>query len=118
LTSERRHAFVEHVQALGLRYAKSKASRHVLANYAGWALARLADRLLPGEKRGLGELSQALARKTGRPESEVLEVLIAARSAADPAHDTASVREHLETMRQLEVLLQTSGGSGERRSIL
>jgi hypothetical protein len=118
LTSEKRHAFVEHIQALGLRYARSKASRHVLANYAGWALGRLSDRLLPGEKRGLSELSQALARKTGRPEAEVLQVLIAARSAADPAHDTATVKEHLETMRQLEALLQSSGGSGERRSIL
>lgn len=118
LTAEKRHAFVEHIQALGLRYARSKASGHVLASYAGWALGRLSLRLLPGEKRGLGELSTALARKTGRPESEVLQVLIAAKSAADAAHDNATVKEHLETMRQLEALLQSSGGSGERRSIL
>jgi hypothetical protein len=118
LTSERRHAFVEHIQALGLRYARSKASRHALANYGTWALGRLYDRLLPGEKRSLNGLSHAIAKKTGRPETEVLGVLVAVSSATDEAHDTATVREHLETMRELESLLRTSGGSGERRTIL
>jgi hypothetical protein len=110
-TSNKRHAFVEHIEALGLKYARSKASRHALANYESYALARLHDRLLPGSRASIAELATALSKLTGRDETAVLQILIAARSAQDEAHDTATPEEHLNTMRDLESLLRTAGGN-------
>ncbi len=110
-TTKKRHAFVEHVRALGLQYARSKASRHVLSNYSSWALARLHDRMLPGSRASLSNLASALARLTGREERAVLQILIAAKSAQDEAHDNATPQEHLNTMRDLESLLKAAGGT-------
>jgi len=109
--NSKRHAFVEHIQALGLKYARSKASGHVLNNYGAWALSRLFERVLPGARATLSELSAALAKSTGREESDVLKILIAAKSAQDEAHDTATAEEHLKTMRELESLLKAAGGT-------
>lgn len=107
----KRHAFVEHLQALGLKYARSKASRHVLANYGNWAIARLHERLLPGTRASVSELAGVLARLTERNETEVLQILIAAKSAQDEAHDTATPDEHLHTMKELESLVKAAGGT-------
>jgi len=109
--TSKRHAFVEHIQALGLKYARSKASGHVLANYGSWALTRLHERVLPGSRGTMSELSTALATSTGREEKDVLQILIAAKSAQDEAHDTATPEEHLKTMRELESLLKAAGGT-------
>jgi hypothetical protein len=109
--SARRHAFVEHVKALGLLYAKNKASRHALANYGTWAVSRLHERILPGSRGAMSELAAALSKLTGREEKAVLEILIAAKSAQDEAHDTATPEEHLKTMRELASLLQATGGT-------
>ena len=106
-----RHAFVEHIQALGLLYAKHKASRHSLANYGAWALSKLHERALPGSRGAMNELAAALSKLTGREERAVLEILIAAKSAQDEAHDTATPEEHLKTMRELASLLQATGGT-------
>lgn len=106
-----RHAFVEHIQALGLKYARSKASGYMLSHYGAWALTRLHERVLPGSRATLIELSSALAKSTGREENDVLKILIAAKSAQDEAHDTASPAEHLKTMRELESLLKAAGGT-------
>ena len=106
-----RHAFVEHVKAMGLLYAKSKASRHTLANYGAWAVSRLHERLLPGSRGAMSDLAAALSKLTGREEKAVLEILIAAKSAQDEAHDTATPEEHLRTMRELASLLQATGGT-------
>jgi len=109
--SSKRHAFVEHIQALGLKYARSKASGYVLNHYGAWALSRLFERVLPGARATVSELSAALAESTGRAESDVLKILIAAKSAQDEAHDTATAEEHLKTMRELESLLKAAGGT-------
>jgi hypothetical protein len=109
--TSKRHAFVEHIQALGLKYARSKASGHALANYGAWALTRLHERVLPGARASTNELSAALATSTGREEKVVLQILIAAKSAQDEAHDTATPEEHLKTMRELESLLKAAGGT-------
>lgn len=109
--STKRHAFVEHIQALGLKYARSKASGYVLAHYGAWALTRLHERVLPGSRATMSELSSALAKLTGREENAVLKILIAAKSAQDEAHDTATPEEHLKTMRELESLLKAAGGT-------
>lgn len=109
--SSKRHAFVEHIQALGLKYARSKASGHVLNHYGAWAVTRLHERVLPGSRATMSELSGALAKSTGREENDVLKILIAAKSAQDEAHDTATPAEHLKTMRELESLLKAVGGT-------
>ncbi|HEY6728869.1 MAG TPA: DUF4350 domain-containing protein [Polyangiaceae bacterium] len=109
--SSKRHAFVEHIQALGLKYARSKASGYALSHYGAWALTRLHERVLPGSRATMSELSGALAKLTGREENDVLKILIAAKSAQDEAHDTATPEEHLKTMRELESLLKAAGGT-------
>src|SRR6185436_17207593 len=78
-----RRAFAEHVRALGLVYARARATRLALANYAAWALDRLRDRLEPGSDPSLHRLAAAIAARTGRPEGEVMRVLVEARSARD-----------------------------------
>jgi hypothetical protein len=108
---ETRHAFVEHIEALGFLYAKSKASRFALANYGAWALARLHERLIPGTRTSMNQLAQALASLTGREETRILEILIAAKSAQDEAHDTLTTKEHLDTMKELAALLKATGGT-------
>src|SRR5690606_9028967 len=97
--------------ALGLKYARSKASGYVLAHYSAWALTRLHERVLPGSRATMSELSSALAKLTGREENAVLKILIAAKSAQEEAHDTATPEEHLKTMRELESLLKAAGGT-------
>lgn len=109
--TSQRHAFVEHIQALGLKYARSRASGHALSHYGAWALTRLHERVLPGSRATMSELSSALAKLTGREENDVLKILIAAKSAQDEAHDAATPEEHLKTMRELESLLKAAGGT-------
>ncbi len=125
-----RRSFSEHVRALGSAYASANASRTALANYAGWALDRLRERALPGGGK-LSDLAQAIARRTGRAEGDVMRWLVEARTARDegpmsrPEWAPASQREplsrralgksepttnDLEVMRALGVLLVQIGG--------
>ena len=73
---DRRRAFADHVRALGLAYARSGASRHVLGIYAGWAIERLRERLPRQGRRGLSGLAEALAMRTGKTTGEVMTVLV------------------------------------------
>jgi hypothetical protein len=75
-TVERRRAFVDHVRALGLAYARSGASRHVLGIYAGWAIERLRERLPREGRRGLSGMAEALAMRMGKSTGEVMTVLV------------------------------------------
>lgn len=73
---DRRRAFADHIRALGLAYARSGASRHVLGIYAGWAIERLRERLPREGRRGLSGLAEALATRTGKTTGEVMTVLV------------------------------------------
>lgn len=73
---EQRRAFADHVRALGLAYARSGASRHVLGIYAGWAIERLRERLPREGRRGLSGLAEALAIRTGKSTGEVMSALV------------------------------------------
>jgi len=73
---ETRRAFSDHVRALGLAYARSGASRHVLGIYAGWAIERLRERLPREGRRGLSGLAEALAVRTGKSTGEVMSALV------------------------------------------
>lgn len=75
-TVERRRAFVDHIRALGLAYARAGASRHVLGSYAQWAIERLRERLPREGRRGLSGLAEALATRMGKSTGEVMTVLI------------------------------------------
>ncbi|HRI68149.1 MAG TPA: DUF4350 domain-containing protein [Polyangium sp.] len=73
---ERRRAFADHARALGLAYARSGASRHVLGIYAGWVIERLRERLPREGRRGLSGLAEALATRMGKSTGEVMTVLV------------------------------------------
>ena len=93
------------MRALGLVYARARATRRALANYSGWALDRLRERLQPGMDPSLHGLADAIAARTGRAQGAVMRVLVEARSAQDdPARDT-STPDDLQTMRDLDRLI-------------
>lgn len=73
---EQRRAFADHVRALGLAYARSGASRHVLGIYAGWAIERLRERLPRQGRQGLSGLAEALAVRSGKSTGEVMSALV------------------------------------------
>jgi hypothetical protein len=103
--AQRRRAFVEHVRTLGQRYAQSRAAHYVAVHYATWALDRLRARM-PGSTRGLHSLAVGVAARTGRPEGEVMQILVEAHELRES--DAAAVRggpSELELMRRLSALL-------------
>lgn len=87
-----RRAFADHARALGLTYARGKAARFVTGLYAVWALDRLRERLLPGRRKGLTPLAEAIAARTGRPIGEVMQVLMEATGARDEVAPPSSFR--------------------------
>jgi hypothetical protein len=114
-----RRAFVDHVHALALQYAKARASRHVLSAYAGWVLERLRDRVAPGNERTLHGLAQAVAARTGRDEASVMRLLVEAHTMRESASHASGVytarRRDLEVMRELSALLAESKRSRGNR---
>lgn len=102
----RRRAFVEHVRTLGQRYAQARAARYVAVHYCGWALDRLRARLQPGSARGLHPLAVAIAARTGRPEGEVMQILVEAHELRESdAFASRGGPSELELMRRLSELL-------------
>jgi len=102
----RRRRFSEHIEAMGLQYARARAGRHAATAYATWTVERLRERT-PGE-RGIGELSATIAARTGQPLGEVARLLFQAHhdEAADAEPRTrAAAEESLQTIRALAALL-------------
>lgn len=89
---ETRRSFADHVRALGLSYARARASRHVVGLYSVWALERLRERVHRAGRQGLIPLAEAIAARTGRGEAEVMAVLVDASSARDEAAPPSSFR--------------------------
>ncbi len=94
--AEARRSFADHARALGLAYQRARASRHVTGLYAVWALERLRERVHRAGRQGLIPLAEAIAARTGRPEGEVMSVLVEANSARDEAAPPSSFRGHRE----------------------
>jgi hypothetical protein len=111
-----RRAFVEHVQAVGLQYARAMAERHALALLGQYVVERLRERLGQAQRRGLSGLAEAVASRTGRPVGEVMRLLVEARDAAKgvPADQDEG---DLETARTLCKLLDETGGSGGHKPV-
>jgi hypothetical protein len=104
--------FVEHVRALGLLYAKARASSHARSVYGAYALERLRASML-GEPKGLHALADGVAARVGRPMGPVMSLLVDAQQAREeePRSGAASA-EDLELVRRLSRLLQqVRGGS-------
>jgi len=107
----RRRRFSEHIEALGLQYARARAGRHVATAYATWTVERLRERL-PGD-RGLGELAAATAARTGQPLGDVARLLFQSHQdeAADAEPRTrGAAEEALQTIRALGALLAQASG--------
>ena len=104
--AQRRRAFVEHVRTLGQRYAQSRAAHYVGVHYCTWALDRMRARLQPGSARGIHALAVAVAARTGRPETEVMQILVEAHELRE-SHVSAARggASELELMRRLSALL-------------
>ena len=129
----RRHAFSEHVRALGDAYARAKASRLALAHYASWAIEQLRARVSPAARPRLHDLATAIAERIGKPEHEVMAVLAEAASAREeltqgpsavaasiaPAGapetlakgDAGGLNEDLLLIRELQSWLTLTGGT-------
>lgn len=104
--TQRRRAFVEHVRTLGQRYAQARATHYVAVHYCTWALDRLRARLQPGSARGLHPLAVAIAARTGRPEAEVMQILVEAHELRESGLSAARGGPgELALMRRLSALL-------------
>lgn len=120
--AEARRSFADHARALGLAYARARASRHVLGLYGAWAIERLRDRVLRAGRRGLVPIAEAVAARTGRSEAEVMRVLVEAGEARDEGSPPSSLRSpgarrarpeqaqaDLAIMREIETYLAATG---------
>lgn len=111
-----RRRFAEHIEALGLQYARARATRYAARQYAAWALERLRDR--SSGHGGLYGAAQAIAARVGDDETRVFETLVEASSLRDepPARSVAArsradaARDELKLMQELARLYRASGG--------
>ena len=107
-----RRAFADHVRAMGLQYARANAEDLALQIYADWALTRLRERLTPGERSDVPALAVAVARRTGRPQSEIETLLATAHAAVQLPIGGRVPRPPpaLPIMRALTRLIAETGG--------
>jgi hypothetical protein len=106
-----RRAFADHVRALGRSYARARARRHALSQYAGFALESLRARFGRGAPLSLIDLAGEVARRTGERETDVMRLLVEADEAAQEREPERGELGDLETIEKLQALLYPSGGS-------
>ena len=117
-----RRAFAEHARAIGLLYGRTRAGRHALESYGGYALERMRERLNLVGGKGMLAVAEEVATRTGRPLGEVMRVLVESRPATkrdpDPVRERAlqeaNCSKDLATLRDLATLLAQTGGAGDR----
>ena len=118
----RRRAFSEHARAIGLLYGRTRAGRHALEAYGGYALERMRERLQPG--RGQGDARRrrggggAHRPAAGRGDARAGRIAARRRGATRPGSGERCRRptaaKDLATLRDLATLLANTGGAGER----
>jgi hypothetical protein len=113
--SERR-AFVEHVRALGLHYARARAERVALGALGAYAIERLRERCGLHVDRSLSGLAEAVAARTGRPVGDLMRMFLEARDAGKGVPADGEARD-LETAWQMCKLLEETGGTGGHQRI-
>jgi len=108
---ERKHerrAFSDHVRAVASNYAKAGAGRLVSGHYGLLLIEQLRERLCPGQTASLLQLAAVVARRVQRPETEIVELLVEAKTSFDEGGDGQGVNHEL--IRELEQLSLQAGG--------
>jgi hypothetical protein len=103
-----RRAFSDHVRAVASNYARANAGRLAAGNYGLLLVEQLRERTCPGQRPTLLQLSAAVARRVRRPETEIVELLVEAKTAFDDQNDGQGVNHKL--IRELERLSLQAGG--------
>jgi hypothetical protein len=103
-----RRAFADHVRAIASNYARAGAGRLVSGHYGLLLIDQLRERLCPGQAPSLLQLAAVVARRTRRPETEIVELLVEAKTSFDDAGDGQGVNHKL--IRELERLSLQAGG--------
>jgi hypothetical protein len=115
VTRRVRRAFADHVRALAATYARARAGRLASASYGLLLIDQLRERLCPGQKPSLFELAAAIARRVRRPETEIVQLLVEAKSTFDEEREGEAVNH--EIIRELEQLSLQAGGIREHRAV-
>lgn len=102
-----RRAFGDHVRALASNYARAKAGNLASAQYGLLLVDQLRERLCPGQSPTLIDLASAIARRVQRPEGEIVQILVEAKSLGE--HDDGTGVNH-KLIRELEQLSAQAGG--------
>lgn len=103
-----RRAFSDHVRAIASNYAKAGAGSLVSGHYGLLLIDQLRDRLCPGQAPTLLQLAAVVARRVQRPETEIVELLVEAKTSFDEAGGAQAVNHKL--IRELERLSLQAGG--------
>ena len=103
-----RRAFADHVRAVGSNYARANAGRLAAANYGLLLVDQLRERTCPGQRPTLLQLAAVVARRVRRPETEIVELLVEAKTAFDDSIDGQGINHKL--IRELERLSLQAGG--------
>jgi hypothetical protein len=103
-----RRAFSDHVRAIASNYAKAGAGSLVSGHYGLLLVDQLRDRLCPGQAPTLLQLAAVVARRVQRPETEIVQLLVEAKTSFDEAGDGAGINHKL--IRELERLSLQAGG--------
>ncbi len=108
VTARLRRAFADHVRAVAATYARASAGRLVSGSYGLLLIDQLRERVCPGQKPTLLQLSAAVARRVRRPETEIVTLLVEAKSAFDEQREGVGINHKL--IRELEQLSLQAGG--------
>jgi hypothetical protein len=104
-----RRAFADHVRALASTYARAGAAELAASHYGSLLVDQMRERACPGQHPTLLQLASAVARRVGRPEPEIVKLLVEAKSAFDDAAaGGAGVNQKL--IAELEKLSLQAGG--------
>jgi hypothetical protein len=102
-----RRAFADHVRAVAATYARASAGRLVSGHYGLLLIDQLRERVCPGQKPTLLQFAAALARRVRRPETEIVQLLVEAKSAFDEPEGHGV---NHKIIRELEQLSLQAGG--------
>ncbi|HXK19029.1 MAG TPA: DUF4350 domain-containing protein [Polyangiaceae bacterium] len=103
-----RRAFADHVRAVASTYARANAGRLASGHYGLLLIDQLRERTCPGQRPTLLQLAAAIARRVRRPENQIVELLVEAKTAFEEQGDGQGVNHKL--VRELEQLSSQAGG--------
>ncbi len=104
-----RRAFVQHAVAMGRQYEKARAATFAAGLFSTWVLERLRNRFSSAATAGLLGLAQQVARVSGRDETDVMRLLVAAHGAIESRLSPGGSGEDLALIRDLGRLMRDIG---------